>query len=59
MDGKVDVLGPIKMICRSFSVTYSFYALKKEWTKYRGVIFTIKGFLPLFRTVHGCLRHRF
>ena len=48
MDGKVDVLGPIKMICRSFSVTYSFYALKKEWTEYRGVFFTFIADLQHF-----------
>ena len=59
MAGKVDVLGPIRMIYRSFSVTYVFIALKKEWTEYRGVIFTIIDFLPLFQTVHGCLRPRF
>ena len=51
MDGKVDVLGPIKMICRSFSVTYSFYALKKEWTEYRGVFFTIIALLQGFYLV--------
>ena len=51
MDGKVDVLGPIKMICRSFSVTYSFYALKKEWTEYRGVFFTIIALLQGFHLV--------
>ena len=44
MDGKVDVLGPIRMIYRSFSVTYVFIALKKEWTEYRGVIFTLLAY---------------
>ena len=52
MDGKVDVLGPIKMICRLFSVTYSFCTLKKEWTEYRGVFFTfiadLQHFYPCF-----------
>ena len=59
MDGKVDVLGPIKMIYHSFSVTYSFYVLKKEWTEYRGVFFTIKAPSPAARILHGCLRPRF
>ena len=44
MDGKVDVLGHTKIVCCSFSVIYKISAPQKEWTEYRGVIFTLLAY---------------
>ncbi len=49
----------LEIVSLSQLAIYVLGVSQKEWTVYRGVIFTIKGFLPVVRTVRGYLRLRF